>query len=68
MSADPDEHLVSPGGDDPAWMDGQDDPFASNVFTDELAGADESVWDIDSDVFWGDPPADGDAPDADLLM
>ncbi|MBS1697573.1 MAG: hypothetical protein JST25_04130 [Actinobacteria bacterium] len=49
-------------------MDGQDDPFASNVFTDELAGADESVWDIDSDVFWGDPPADGDAPDADLLM
>ncbi|MBS1907054.1 MULTISPECIES: hypothetical protein [unclassified Microbacterium] len=68
MSADPDEPLGASGGGGPAWMDGQDDPFASNTFTDELAGADQSVWDIDSDFFWGDPPADGDAPDAGLLM
>ena len=68
MSADPDQHLVAQDGDGPAWMDESDDPFGGNMFTDELAGADESVWDIDTDFLWGDPPADGVTPDSGLLM
>ncbi|MGR7917674.1 hypothetical protein ACU045_06885 [Microbacterium sp. MAHUQ-60] len=43
-------------GQDPAlWGDaGAFDPFATDLFTQEIANIAESDWDLDADEIWGD--------------
>lgn len=42
------------------------DPFSSSVFSQEIAGIDESDWAIDSALIWGDDTADADGPETGL--
>ncbi|WP_309127698.1 hypothetical protein [Microbacterium sp.] len=44
-----------------AWEDeAVSDPFSGSVFSQEIAGIDESDWDIDSALIWGDESSDTD--------
>ena len=54
-------------GDPPAWDDDAGaDPLAGSVFSQEIAGIDESDWDVDSSLIWGDDTAGIDEPGHDL--
>lgn len=71
-----DEHEVRPADDDMSdaiWADGAlFDPLSTDSFSQELANIDESDWNVDADLIWGEEAAGGvdpggEAPEADFL-